>query len=227
MLPQFCYSLKCPLSNCCSLGTGALQVEQESGIGGLLQWGRGYWKKIIPYLECGDHFYKTVIDIWYEPQYLHPNLNGFLFFQNCQTFNSLSCLSTTVDDCFQQNQFSPGISSIKSWKTTSLCTLDVMPGRTPACTPVPEPQSNAEECKSSKEDDFSYEESEYCATEDESSRKEEENASWRNSGTGGDNVCHLDGELDIEQIENNWEHKMDDLSASKVFRCGKISQMLM
>nr|XP_056705800.1 protein FAM53B [Euleptes europaea] len=132
-----------------------------------------------------------------------PSLDLAKMTQNCQTFNSLSCLSTTVDDCSQQNQFSPGISSTKSWKTTSLCTLDVMPGRTPACTPVPEPHSNAEECKASKEDDFSYEESEYCATEDESSRKEDENSSWRNSGTGGDNVFPLDGELDIEQIENN------------------------
>lgn len=90
-----------------------------------------------------------------------------------------------------------------------------MPGRTPACTPVPQPSSNAEECKASKEEDFSYEESEYCTTEDESNRKEEEHASWRNSGTGGDNVFQLDGELDIEQIENNWEHRMDNLSASK------------
>lgn len=125
-----------------------------------------------------------------------------LLFQNCQTFNSLSCLSITADDCSHQNQFSPGIGGTKSWTTASLCTLDVMPGRTPACTPVPEPHSNAEECKSSKED-FSYEESEFCATEDESSRKEEDNSSWRNSGTGGDNIFQLDGELDIEQIENN------------------------
>ncbi|KAJ6668971.1 hypothetical protein lerEdw1_007780 [Lerista edwardsae] len=120
---------------------------------------------------------------------------------NCQAFNSLSCLSTTADDCSQQAQFSPGLGSTKSWTTP--CTLDVMPGRTPACTPVPDPHSNAEECKASKEDDFTYEEADYYATEDESSRKEEENASWGNSGTGGDNVFQLDGELDIEQIENN------------------------
>ncbi|KAJ7325296.1 hypothetical protein JRQ81_018316, partial [Phrynocephalus forsythii] len=118
---------------------------------------------------------------------------------NCQTFNSLSCLSTTMDDCSQQNQFTPDISSsTKEWATT----LDIMPGRTPACTPVPESQPNTEECKSSKEEEF-YEESEFCATEDENNRKEDENPSWRNSGTGGDNVFHLDGELDIEQIENN------------------------
>nr|XP_028585829.1 protein FAM53B isoform X1 [Podarcis muralis]XP_028585830.1 protein FAM53B isoform X1 [Podarcis muralis]XP_028585831.1 protein FAM53B isoform X1 [Podarcis muralis]XP_028585832.1 protein FAM53B isoform X1 [Podarcis muralis]XP_028585833.1 protein FAM53B isoform X1 [Podarcis muralis] len=131
-----------------------------------------------------------------------PSLDLAKMTQNCQTFNSLSCLSITVDDCSHQNQFSPGIGGTKSWTTASLCTLDVMPGRTPACTPVPEPHSNAEECKSSKED-FSYEESEFCATEDESSRKEEDNSSWRNSGTGGDNIFQLDGELDIEQIENN------------------------
>uniref|UniRef100_A0ABM5G1I5 Protein FAM53B isoform X1 n=2 Tax=Pogona vitticeps TaxID=103695 RepID=A0ABM5G1I5_9SAUR len=127
-----------------------------------------------------------------------PSLDLAKMTQNCQTFNSLSCLSTTVDDCSPQNQFSPDISSTQGWTTT----LDVMPGRTPACTPVPEPQSNTEECKSNKEEEFSYEESEFCATEDEN-RKEEENPSWRNGGTGGDNVFQLDGELDIEQIENN------------------------
>lgn len=130
-----------------------------------------------------------------------PSLDLAKMTQNCQAFNSLSCLSTPADDCSQQTQFSPGLGSTKSWTTP--CTLDVMPGRTPACTPVPQPSSNAEECKASKEEDFSYEESEYCTTEDESNRKEEEHASWRNSGTGGDNVFQLDGELDIEQIENN------------------------
>ncbi|XP_044301606.1 protein FAM53B isoform X1 [Varanus komodoensis] len=127
-----------------------------------------------------------------------PSLDLVKMTQNCQTFNSLSCLSTTADDCAQQNQFSPDISGTSSWTTT----LDVMPGRTPACTPVPEPHSNVEECKLNKED-FSCEESEFCATEDESTRKEDENSSWRNGGTGGDNVFQLDGELDIEQIENN------------------------
>lgn len=81
-----------------------------------------------------------------------------------------------------------------------------MPGRTPACTPVPEPHSNSEEHHPNQEEDFSYEDSDFCATEDENSRKEVENSSWRESGTGGDNIFQLGGELDIEQIENNWEH---------------------
>ncbi|XP_075791410.1 protein FAM53B [Pelodiscus sinensis] len=136
-----------------------------------------------------------------EIQEQRPSLDLAKMTQNRQTFNSLSCLSTTVDDCAQQTQFCPGVNSPKSW-TISPSSLDVMPGRTPACTPVPEPHSNAEECRVSK-DDLSWEESDYCATEDESSRKEDERASWRSSGTGGENVFHLDGELDIEQIENN------------------------
>ncbi|XP_067389543.1 protein FAM53B [Emydura macquarii macquarii] len=127
-----------------------------------------------------------------------PSLDLAKMTQNRQTFDSLS---TTVDDRAQQNQFCPRVNSPKSW-TTSPSSSDVMPGRTPACTPVPEPHSNAEECRVSKED-LSWEESDYCATEDESSRKEDEKASWRSSGTGGENVFQLDGELDIEQIENN------------------------
>ncbi|XP_050815510.1 protein FAM53B [Gopherus flavomarginatus] len=136
-----------------------------------------------------------------EVQEQRPSLDLAKMTQNRQTFNSLSCLSTTVDDCAQQNQFCPGVNSPKSW-TASPSSSDVMPGRTPACTPVPEPHSNAEEHRVSK-DDLSWEESDYCATEDESSRKEDERASWKSSGTGGRNVFPLDGELDIEQIENN------------------------
>ncbi|KYO43877.1 protein FAM53B [Alligator mississippiensis] len=136
-----------------------------------------------------------------EVQEQRPSLDLAKMTQNRQTFNSLSCLSTPVDDCALQTQFCPSVNSTKSW-TTSPSSSDVMPGRTPACTPVPEPHSNAEECRVSKED-LSCEESDYCATEEESSRKEEERASWRSSGTGGENVFQLDGELDIEQIENN------------------------
>ncbi|XP_019358510.1 PREDICTED: protein FAM53B [Gavialis gangeticus] len=136
-----------------------------------------------------------------EVQEQRPSLDLAKMTQNRQTFNSLSCLSTTLDDCALQTQFGPSVNSTKSW-TTSPSSSDVMPGRTPACTPVPEPCSNAEECRASKED-LSCEESDYCTTEEESSRKEEERASWRSSGTGGENVFQLDGELDIEQIENN------------------------
>ncbi|XP_026560720.1 protein FAM53B isoform X1 [Pseudonaja textilis] len=125
-----------------------------------------------------------------------PSLDLVKMTQNCQTFNSLS---TTVDDCPQQNQFSLGTSSNNSWATN----VDVMPGRTPACTPVPEPHSNSEEHHPNQEEDFSYEDSDFCAAEDENSRREVEHSSWRNSGTGGDNIFQLGGELDIEQIENN------------------------
>ncbi|KAK9400785.1 protein FAM53B [Crotalus adamanteus] len=125
-----------------------------------------------------------------------PSLDLVKMTQNCQTFNSLS---TTVDDCPQQNQFSLGTSSNNSWVTN----VNIMPGRTPACTPVPEPHSNSEEHHPNQEEDFSYEDSDFCATEDENSRKEVENSSWRESGTGGDNIFQLGGELDIEQIENN------------------------
>uniref|UniRef100_A0A8D0H7J4 Family with sequence similarity 53 member B n=1 Tax=Sphenodon punctatus TaxID=8508 RepID=A0A8D0H7J4_SPHPU len=135
-----------------------------------------------------------------EVQEQRPSLDLAKMTQNRQHFNSLSCLSNMADDCPQQNQFSAGVNSTKSW-TTYPSSSDVMPGRTPACTPVPEPHSNAEECRISK-DDLCCEESDYCATEDENNRKEDERASW-SSGTGGANIFQLDGELEIEQIENN------------------------
>lgn len=65
-----------------------------------------------------------------------------------------------------------------------------MPGRTPACTPVPDPpRSRADERQASR-DDLSCEE-------------EEEGAAWRGGGTGAESLFQLDGEIDIEQIENN------------------------
>ncbi|NXQ47234.1 FA53B protein, partial [Catharus fuscescens] len=42
-----------------------------------------------------------------------------------------------------------------------------------------------------------------CEEEEESAAKEEDRAGWRSGGTGTESLFQLDGEIDIEQIENN------------------------
>lgn len=103
--------------------------------------------------------------------------------QNRQAFNSLS---TAAEDGAQRL---PG-------------PVEVMPGRTPACTPVPEPRSRGEEHRGSR-DELSCEESDCGAAEDEGGGKEEDMEPWRGGGAGAESPFQLGGELDIEQIENN------------------------
>ncbi|NXD01640.1 FA53B protein, partial [Certhia familiaris] len=107
--------------------------------------------------------------------------------QNRQTFNSLTCLSTTAEDG------SPRLSGPQPWTTAP----EVMPGRTPACTPVPEPARARPDDRQASRDDLS------CEEEEESTGKEEDREAWRSGGTGTESLFQLDGEIDIEQIENN------------------------
>ncbi|NXT73672.1 FA53B protein, partial [Zapornia atra] len=125
-----------------------------------------------------------------EVQEQRPSLDLAKMTQNRQTFNSLTCLSATAADGTQR------LSGPQPW-TTAPRSPEVMPGRTPACTPVPEPpRSRADEGRASK-DDLS------CEEEEDGGGKEEDRAAWRSGGMGAESLFQLDGELDIEQIENN------------------------
>ncbi|XP_027711700.1 protein FAM53B [Vombatus ursinus] len=137
-----------------------------------------------------------------DPQELRPSLDLAKMTQNCQTFNSLSCLSTMVDDRGQQSPFATSTNNSKSW-TALLSACPGTEGGEPAGTPGPDPPPTAEECTLSKED-LSFEESARGLPDEESGRREEERApAWRSAGTDGAGIFPLDGELDIEQIENN------------------------
>ncbi|XP_063261195.1 protein FAM53B [Prinia subflava] len=124
-----------------------------------------------------------------ELQEQRPSLDLAKMTQNRQTFNSLTCLSTTAEDG------SPRLSGAgeQPWPAGP----EVMPGRTPACTPVPEPPRARPEERRASRDDLS------CEEEEESAGKEEDRAGWRSGGTGTESLFQLDGEIDIEQIENN------------------------
>ncbi|XP_074088324.1 protein FAM53B isoform X2 [Macrotis lagotis] len=131
-----------------------------------------------------------------DPQELRPSLDLAKMTQNCQTFNSLSCLSTPGDDCCRQSPFAAGVNDPKSW-TALLSASTSTEGGGPAGTPGPDPPPVAEECPSGKEE-LAFEESESGG------RREEERASaWRSGDLAGAGIFPLDGELDIEQIENN------------------------
>ncbi|XP_068807585.1 protein FAM53B isoform X3 [Struthio camelus] len=131
-----------------------------------------------------------------EVQEQRPSLDLAKMTQNRQTFNSLSCLSAAPEDGAQQKHF-----RAKSWAAAPSAS-EVMPGRTPACTPVPEPRPRAEDGGAGREE-LSGEEADYGAAEDEGGGKEDGRAPWRRGGTAGESVFQLDGEIDIEQIENN------------------------
>uniref|UniRef100_A0A663EBQ3 Family with sequence similarity 53 member B n=1 Tax=Aquila chrysaetos chrysaetos TaxID=223781 RepID=A0A663EBQ3_AQUCH len=125
-----------------------------------------------------------------EVQEQRPSLDLAKMTQNRQTFDSLTCLSAAAEDGSQR------LPGPRPW-TAAPRSPEVMPGRTPACTPVPEPpRSRADERRASR-DDLS------CEEEEEGGGKEEDGAAWRSGGTGAESLFQLDGEIDIEQIENN------------------------
>ncbi|XP_063194465.1 protein FAM53B isoform X2 [Chroicocephalus ridibundus] len=125
-----------------------------------------------------------------EVQEQRPSLDLAKMTQNRQTFNSLTCLSAGPEEGSQR------LPGHQPW-TAAPGSPEVMPGRTPACTPVPEPpRSRAHERQASR-DDLS------CEEEEEGGGKEEDGAAWRSGGMGAESLFQLDGEIDIEQIENN------------------------
>ncbi|NWR85782.1 FA53B protein, partial [Furnarius figulus] len=122
-----------------------------------------------------------------EVQEQRPSLDLAKMTQNRQTFNSLTCLSSAPD---------AGPQRPPPWPAAPH-SPEVMPGRTPACTPVPEPPRSRHDDHQAGRDDLS------CEEEEEGGVKEEDGAAWRSSGAGAESLFQLDGEIDIEQIENN------------------------
>ncbi|NWX24844.1 FA53B protein, partial [Aegotheles bennettii] len=123
-----------------------------------------------------------------EVQEQRPSLDLAKMTQNRQTFNSLTCLSSGAEGGSQR------LPGPQPW-TSAPRSPEVMPGRTPACTPVPEPLRSGPDRAS--RDDLS------CEEEEEGGGKEEDGTVWRSGGTNAESLFQLDGEIDIEQIENN------------------------
>lgn len=135
-----------------------------------------------------------------ELQEQRPSLDLAKMAQNGQAFSSLCCLSAGVDDCGPQSPFALHVGSTRSWAT--LLSASGPGGRTPAGTPVPEPLPSSSDDPLACQEDACCEESDSGAPEDDG-RRPELAAAWRDRGAAGHSLCSLDGELDIEQIENN------------------------
>lgn len=116
--------------------------------------------------------------------------------QNCQTFSSLSCLSSGTED---RGPFAFHVAGggTRSWASLFSAVAAGPGGRTPAGTPVPEPLAL------SFDDLAGGREERRCWEEDAGrGRRGEPGPAWRDRGAES-SPCSLDGELDIEQIENN------------------------
>nr|XP_004659321.2 protein FAM53B [Jaculus jaculus] len=137
-----------------------------------------------------------------EAQEQRPSLDLAKMAQNCQTFSSLSCLSTGMEDRSPQSPFNL-ISSTRSW--TALLSASSPGGRTPAGTPVPEPLPHSfdDHDHFACQEDLSCEDSDGHTPEEDCCGRGEPAPAWRDCGATVKSLCSLDGELDIEQIENN------------------------
>lgn len=121
--------------------------------------------------------------------------------QNCQTFSSLSCLSAGMEDRGPHSPFALHVGSTRSW--TALLSASGPGGRTPAGTPVPEPPPPSFDEHLAYKEELCSEESDGCALDEGCGPSGEPASAWRDRGAAGGSPCSLDGELDIEQIENN------------------------
>ncbi|XP_059954420.1 protein FAM53B [Mesoplodon densirostris] len=136
-----------------------------------------------------------------EAQEQRPSLDLAKMAQNCQTFSSLSCLSAGTEDCGPHSPFALHISSTRSW--TALLSASGTGGRTPAGTPIPEPLPPSLDDHPACQEEPCCEEAGGCALGEGCGGRGELGTAWRDRGAIHNSPCSLDGELDIEQIENN------------------------
>ncbi|XP_061041402.1 protein FAM53B [Eubalaena glacialis] len=136
-----------------------------------------------------------------EAQEQRPSLDLAKMAQNCQTFSSLSGLSTGTEDRGPHSPFALHSSSTRSW--TALLSASGTGGRTPAGTPIPEPLPPSLDDHPACQEEPCCEEAGGCALGEGCGGRGEPGTAWRDRGAVRNSPCSLDGELDIEQIENN------------------------
>ncbi|KAM5321476.1 protein FAM53B [Glossophaga mutica] len=132
-----------------------------------------------------------------------PSLDLAKMAQNCQTFSSLSCLSSGMEDSSPHGPFALHAGSTRSWTALLSASAPGPEGRTPAGTPVPEPLAPPFDDHLACKEELSCEESDGGALDEGFGRRGEPATAWRDRGLAESSPCSLDGELDIEQIENN------------------------
>lgn len=138
-----------------------------------------------------------------EVQEQRPSLDLAKMAQNCQTFSSLSSLSAGMEDCGPHSPFTLHVSSTRSWTALLSASASGLGGRTPAGTPVPEPLPPSLDDQLTCREELCCEESGGCTLDEGCPRRGEPATAWRDRRATRNSPCSLDGELDIEQIENN------------------------
>ncbi|XP_010597527.1 protein FAM53B [Loxodonta africana] len=138
-----------------------------------------------------------------DAQEQRPSLDLAKMAQNCETFSSLSCLSTGMEDCGPPSPFTLHAGSTRSWTTLLSASSAGTGGRTPAGTPVLQPPPHSFDEHLASKEELSCEDADGCALDEDCGRREEPTLAWRDCRAAGSGLCSLDGELDIEQIEKN------------------------
>ncbi|XP_043568576.1 protein FAM53B [Chiloscyllium plagiosum] len=131
-----------------------------------------------------------------------PSLDLAKMTQNLRNFHSPSSVGTTGNDCCQREQtISPSSTAAKTW-TPHVYVSTPMPGTTPACSPEPQHHGDSEKPSTSKGETGRENTEVFGVVKQSWPSEKNDKDSWRREDAGQD-VFQLDGELDIEQIENN------------------------
>ncbi|XP_072095542.1 protein FAM53B isoform X1 [Mobula birostris] len=132
------------------------------------------------------------------PEEQRPSLDLAKMTQNLRNFHSPNSAGGTGNDgC----QWELNASTGKTW-TSCLYDSSPHPGATPTCSPEPRYHVGVEKPSTSKGETSREETKVFGTVKQSCQRGKNDKDSWR-SGNEIQDVFQLDGELDIEQIENN------------------------
>ncbi|XP_078079554.1 protein FAM53B isoform X1 [Mustelus asterias] len=131
-----------------------------------------------------------------------PSLDLAKMTQNLRNFRSPSSVGTAGNDCCQRGQtISPNPNTAKAW-TPHLYVSAPLPGTTPASSPEPQHQGDSDKPSTSNGESSGEKAEVFGIVKQSWPGDENDKDSW-SRGEAGQEVFQLDGELDIEQIENN------------------------
>ncbi|XP_059803715.1 protein FAM53B isoform X1 [Hypanus sabinus] len=132
------------------------------------------------------------------PEEQRPSLDLAKMTQNLRNFHSPNSAGSTGNDGCQWELNAP---TGKAW-TSRLYDSSPHPGATPTCSPEPQYHVDLEKPSTGKGETSREETKVFGTVKQSCQRGKNDKDSWR-SGNEIQDVFQLDGELDIEQIENN------------------------
>ncbi|GCB62563.1 hypothetical protein scyTo_0004268 [Scyliorhinus torazame] len=131
-----------------------------------------------------------------------PSLDLAKMTQNLRNFHSPSSVGAPGNECCQRKQtISLNPNKVKTW-APHLYVPSPPPGTTPTCKPEPQHHGDSEKPSTSKGESSGEETTVFGIVKKSWPGDENDKDSWRR-GEAGQDIFQLDGELDIEEIENN------------------------